>query len=216
MVLAVAVSMPGYAGGEDAISAQRRPAESGEALLAYFSKPPLEPKYIYYIQPGDLLAIRWIDGPELSGEAMQCEVSAEGKIRFPYVNEIFVAGLTADELAAGLGLAMKKYFATPQFWVIVARKTETMYVSGTYDIYGEVAKEGKFKMSENLTVSDAILNAGGFTEFASKNKVTLIRTDGNEKKKIKVKIGKLFKTGDRSLDTFVQEGDIILVPESWF
>jgi polysaccharide export outer membrane protein len=214
--LIAAMLISNAAGYAAKVSAQRRPTISGQETVDYFNKPSLTTTYAYYIQPGDGLSVRWIDGPEVSSESMYFEVSADGKIKFPYLEDIFIVGLTADELAHGLEIALKKYFATPQVYVIVAKKTDVAYVAGTYTIYGEVGRMGKYKMSEDLTVSDAIFNAGGFTGFARKNGVCVIRTEGNETKKIKVKIGKLLKTGDVSLDTIVKEGDIILVPESWF
>ncbi|MFO8052573.1 MAG: polysaccharide biosynthesis/export family protein [Candidatus Omnitrophota bacterium] len=83
-------------------------------------------------------------------------------------------------------------------------------------ITGEVNKAGEYPYRKGLTVLDAISLAGDFTEVASKNGVKVIRKKGDQEKIIKVPVGYIMKTGDRSQDVELKEGDTIVVPESWF
>jgi len=83
-------------------------------------------------------------------------------------------------------------------------------------IFGEVKEPGKYAFRKGLTVVDAISLAGGFTEIASQNGVRVVRQVESGKKTIKVPVGYILRRGDRSKDLELNEGDTIVVPESWF
>ena len=201
----------------DAVAKQKIAVTQEEAgILKHFAQPPIQDAHLYFIQPGDFLNVRALDGPELHRQQMTLEVAPDGKIKFPYLGQIFVAGLTPEELALGLETGLKKYFATPQIYVFVTKKATTVFVSGKFDMYGEIGRPGKYLMTEGLVLSDAILQAGGFTEFARKNSEKIVRGQGPDREVIKVKVGKIYKTGDKTLDVELKEGDIVIVPESWF
>jgi len=90
-------------------------------------------------------------------------------------------------------------------------------IYGTYLIYGQVKKPGKYFISEDLTVANAILNAGGFTDIASRNAIKIIRQgESGGKETIKIPAAHIFRTGNIGKDVKVEDGDIIVVPESWF
>ena len=87
---------------------------------------------------------------------------------------------------------------------------------GSFTIYGEVRAAGTYYISKDLTAMDAIILAGNFTEFASKNGVKIIRYVDGKRRAIKVPAEYIMKTGNRSKDVFLEDGDTIVVPESWF
>ena len=88
---------------------------------------------------------------------------------------------------------------------------------GTFMLYGEVNRPGKYYIREDMTVTEAILNAGGFTRTASKNGVKIIRDVGEDKPEtIKVPVAHIFRTGNREKDQLLKSDDIVIVPESWF
>lgn len=72
-------------------------------------------------------------------------------------------------------------------------------------IFGEVDKPGKYRWEKELTVLKAVIIAGGFTEFGSKRRIKIRRKDSKGEKKIRAK-----------LDTPVEPGDTVIVPESFF
>ncbi len=83
-------------------------------------------------------------------------------------------------------------------------------------IFGEVKNPGKYTFKKGITVVDAISLAGGFTDIASQNGVRVVRLKGSEKQTIKVPVGYILRKGDRSKDIELEEGDTVVVPESWF
>jgi polysaccharide export outer membrane protein len=90
---------------------------------------------------------------------------------------------------------------------ITLKHGDTIYVPKAefYYVYGEVKREGRYKLEKGTTVLKGITMAGGFTDKAAKKKVRLLR----EKKGQKVKI-------HARMTDLINSEDIIMVPESFF
>ncbi|MGB0370846.1 MAG: SLBB domain-containing protein [Opitutales bacterium] len=86
---------------------------------------------------------------------------------------------------------------------------KTVYVLGAVNAPGEYPLP-----DEDVTLSQAILSAGGFARFARTNRVKLIRTqeDGSSKTEV-INTDAVFERGDRSNDPIIQGGDVIRVDE---
>jgi polysaccharide export outer membrane protein len=69
---------------------------------------------------------------------------------------------------------------------------------------------------KGIKVLDVILDAGGFTKFASENSVVVMRKDGDQKKIITVKVKDLMKEGDLGQNISLLPGDFVIVKESIF
>jgi polysaccharide export outer membrane protein len=69
---------------------------------------------------------------------------------------------------------------------------------------------------EGLKVMEAILAAGGFTEFANKNDTVIFRRDGEKEISIQVKLKDLIKDGDLKQNMILKPGDYIVVEEGMF
>ena len=83
-------------------------------------------------------------------------------------------------------------------------------------ILGQINRPGIYNFQKNLTVIEAIALAGGFTEIANKNDVQVIRVENGQKKSIKVPVGRILRSGDRTSDVLLKEGDTVQVGESLF
>jgi polysaccharide export outer membrane protein len=93
-------------------------------------------------------------------------------------------------------------------------------LSGKIFVVGEVKSPGYYPLPEgkSFTLSQALLQAGGFTEFSNRKKVKIIRDDGKPDTKDKtlvVDAEKIFRRGDRTQDISLQDNDMIIVEESW-
>ena len=198
-----------------------RTNEKGNAYLCYFSPKslklilevssvaagialPAEGEYL--ISPTDLLEIKVYEHPDLTQKA---EVSSAGTIPFPLIERIKAMGLSATQIEAELERRLKDFIVNPQVTVLVT-KHQNIYV------YGEVRNPGVYELTPGLSVLEAITMAGGFTEIAYQDKTKIIRSKGDDKKTIKVKISDITKRGNKSKDIPLKIGDIIIVPESFF
>ena len=107
-------------------------------------------------------------------------------------------GLTVLEVEAELTRRLADgYLRTPRVTVAVT-EYRLVYVNG------EVNRPGGYSYRNGLTVHKAVILAGGFSERASLNKITLIR-------EYEFKIPKKVDLNDR-----LRPGDIITVGESFF
>jgi len=102
---------------------------------------------------------------------------------------------------------------------IIVRKL--LNVGGQYYITGEIMSPGLYNIpqGQKYTVSRAILVAGGFTEWAKRSKVKLIRADPNLNEKERtliVNVDDILNHNIRDSDPIIQADDIIKVMESTF
>ena len=119
------------------------------ALLALPAAAQTEPP----LGPGDLLQLRAIHQPEISG---QYEVQAGGAISLPLVGRIAVAGRAPEAAEAAVMAALREagIATAPDVTIEVARYRD-VYVSGA------VARPGAFAWRPGLTVRQALALAGG-------------------------------------------------------
>lgn len=82
-------------------------------------------------------------------------------------------------------------------------------------VVGEVQKPGKFRWYEGYTALNAVLDAGGLTDFASGNRARLVRGRGEDREIIRLELGELLE-GQLDKNVTLMPGDLISVPESFF
>ncbi|MEW6417400.1 MAG: polysaccharide biosynthesis/export family protein [Nitrospirota bacterium] len=83
-------------------------------------------------------------------------------------------------------------------------------------VVGAVRTPSVIPYREGMTVLDAILSAGGFTEFANPNDVIVARKEGNEIKNIEVRLKDVIKKGEIDKDMPLKPGDRIIVKTGIF
>jgi polysaccharide export outer membrane protein len=83
-------------------------------------------------------------------------------------------------------------------------------------VVGEVKSPGAYELHEGYTVLNAILQAGGFTDYSKKNGVMLVRYENGARKVYHLKMGDVLDKGELSKDMSVKASDLIIVPESLF
>ena len=89
-------------------------------------------------------------------------------------------------------------------------------VGNSIYVFGEVKKPGMQALTKDLTVLRALINAGGFTTFASLRNVTIIRGPDDKKEKIPVNVKQLLDDPEKGRDVPLQGGDVVYVPEGFF
>ncbi len=166
----------------------------------------LESKNNYKIGIGDVLDIVTWKEPDFSRENLV--VRLDGKISFPLIDEINAEGLTPYILKQQITSLLKKFIENPNVTVVV-RST----VSQRFYILGEVARTGEYPIQKELTIIQAFAMAGGFTEWATKKEIILIRKKqdgGNDV--IKVDYKKLAQGKGLENNIILRADDTIIVP----
>jgi polysaccharide export outer membrane protein len=104
---------------------------------------------------------------------------------------------------------------------IVIEPNDVIYIPMNIDnnvyVMGAVTAPKSIEYREGITVMEAILNAGGFTKFASPNDTFIYRKDKKSKDvSINVKIKKLMFDGDLTQNLTLKPGDYVVVKEGMF
>jgi polysaccharide export outer membrane protein len=157
----------------------------------------------YLIGPEDVLDISVWKNPELSRKV---PVRPDGKVSLPLVNDIQAAGLTPSELREQLAKRLAEYVPTPEVAVIVA-EVQSLRVS----VVGAVKTPGRFMLKSPATVLECIALAQGLTEFAARDRIVVLRQNGNTTQRIPFNYSKIANSSDQE-NFFVKPGDIIVVP----
>jgi polysaccharide export outer membrane protein len=155
--------------------------------------------------PGDKFEVTVFEEEELSGEF---QVQEDGSIDYPLIQRIEVSGLTQSELQKKLEELLRDgYLVNPQVRVNIVER-QNLEVS----VLGWVSKPGTFPYVENLTLVQAISDAGGLKELANSRKVRLTRKTGEGTETFEISLKEITKGKRR--DELLQPGDIVFVPES--
>jgi len=165
---------------------------------------PLEVHESYVIGQGDVLEVFVWRNEQLS---RQITVRPDGKISLPLIQDIQSEGLTALQLQDQITRKFKQYVQNPTVSVIVSQIN-----SYKISVLGKVASPGVYPITTRTTFLEAISMAGGFTEWANQRKITVIRNEGGQKKKIRINYKKIVSGKDPSQNIILNRGDTIIVP----
>ncbi len=159
----------------------------------------------YLIGAGDQLEIVTWKEPELSREEILVRI--DGYISFPLLNDVKAAGVTTAQLTQGIQNGLKDYIANPVVTVTVKNPA-----SKRFYILGEVRRTGEYPLVKSLTALQAFAIAGGFTEWASKKEIIVMRQEGGEEKIYRVNYKDIVKGKDLAQNIQIQANDTIVVP----
>jgi polysaccharide export outer membrane protein len=132
-------------------------------------------------------------------------VRPDGKVSLPLLNDVQAAGLTANELKASLEKKFAEFVPSPEVFI-----TLTAIRGFDVNILGEGAKTGRYTLKRPTTLVELIAMAGGFTQFAAKTRITILRKEGNETHRIPYDYNRVIR-GD-AMDVLLKPDDIIIVP----
>ncbi|MFZ5568852.1 MAG: polysaccharide biosynthesis/export family protein [Thermodesulfobacteriota bacterium] len=166
---------------------------------------PAERPADYIIGGGDILEIKTWKEPDFS--IPDVIVRIDGKISFPLLNDVQAAGRTPMQLKRELEEKLKMYVESPVVNVIVKNP-----LSQKIYILGEVVRTGEYNLTKPLTVLQAFALAGGFTEWASKTEIVLLRQEGRTVKSIRIDFRNIVKGKDLEQNMMLKADDTIIVP----
>jgi polysaccharide export outer membrane protein len=159
----------------------------------------------YVIGSGDVLEITtW---KEVDLTRTEVLVRLDGKISFPLLNDLQASGVTTGDLKRKIEEGLKKYVAHPV--VTVAVKSPT---SQKYYVLGEVLRTGEYPLFKNMTVLQAFSVAGGFTQWASKDEIILLRRKEGKETIHRINYKDITRGKESGQNLIIQADDTIVVP----
>ena len=141
--------------------------------------------------------------PELSRTV---PVRPDGKVSLPLVNDIQAAGLTPTDLREQVSTRLAEYIPAPEVSVMV-REVHSRKVA----VVGAVKTPGRFELKSPMTVLEVIALAQGFTDFASRDRIVVLRQNGGATTRIPFNYRRI-ADGAEQENFYVRPGDIIVVP----
>jgi protein involved in polysaccharide export with SLBB domain len=161
---------------------------------------------------GDAVNVRIVEDRD---PPVTLQIKDSGDLEVPYVGRVRAAGLTPRRLAYAIKSELERdYYHNAT--VIIGLDTARQQSAGLFYLTGMVNSPGPQEIPtyETLTVSKAILRAGGFSNFANQRKVKLTRAgpDGQTDTRI-IDVKEIIERGRLDLDVEIRPNDFIVVPE---
>ena len=200
--LNVIASLPVFA-QEQTRNAATAPHTPGAAAVVPGNGHGADDAGSYEIGPEDVLDISVWKNPELSRVV---PVRPDGKVSLPLVNDIQAAGLTPTVLRDMVTARLAEYIPTPEVSVMV-REVHSRKVA----VIGAVKMPGRFEIKSPMTVLEVIALAQGFTDFASRDRIVVLRQSNGTTTRLPFNYRRI-SDGTDEANFSVQPGDIIVVP----
>ncbi len=155
----------------------------------------------YVIGPEDVIRVEVWRDKTLSREVA---VRPDGYISLPLVGDVKAAGFNVKQLTDVLTKKYANYLEAPNVSVsLVAINSFKIF------IVGKVNHPGSFAVRSNTTVLQAISMAGGFAEWASRDKIILVRQEKGGEKRYRVDYNKII--AGQAPDIYLHRNDRLIV-----
>jgi polysaccharide biosynthesis/export protein len=166
------------------------------------STPAAESDYI--LGPEDVIEVAVWKEPDLSKTVT---VRPDGKLSLPLVGDLQAAGLTAIQLKETIKQALTDYVEDASVSVTVQQINSLKIF-----IQGEVNQPGVYDLKSNFTVLQAVSLAGGFSQWAKKDRIVIFRKEGERVTSIPVNYDKIISGENQTQNVLLKRGDTIVVP----
>jgi protein involved in polysaccharide export with SLBB domain len=189
----------------------QQPQAAGEITGETSGLPPAGTlvEDLHRLRAGDKVSYQVIEDRE---PAKLLVVADSGELDLPCLGRVGVAGKSCRELAAEIKAALERdyyYRAT----VILGLEQASRWLGRVY-VWGQVRNQGAVDLlaSERLTAAKAILRAGGFSDFANRKRVKVIRGgNGGESQIFEVNLAEVLEEGRIELDIPLRPDDAVVV-----
>jgi polysaccharide export outer membrane protein len=159
----------------------------------------------YSIGANDLLRITVFGYDDMKTET---RVSADGRITFPLIGEVSVAGKSTSEVEQKLAslLVRGDFIADPQVSVMVLE-----FKSQQVTVLGQVNKPGRYALDSASTLADLIAMAGGVNPAGDDRVILTRRNELGETTVQEVDLRKILESLEKAEQIKMRQGDIVYV-----
>lgn len=178
------------------------PEGSAHGTASTSSAVPTEQGYL--IGPGDVLDISvWKD------EALtrSCVVRPDGFISFPLVGDILASGRSVRQFKSEIEERLKYYVPG----VVLSLEVKQINSLIIY-VIGKVNNPGRFMLTVDVNVLQALATAGGLNPFAKKNKIKIFRQGSNETTIYPFDYDDVVDGKHLEQNIYLRRGDVVVIP----
>ena len=166
----------------------------------------------YRIGVDDVVRVSVWRNPELD---ITVPVRPDGMITVPLVGDVEAGGATPVEVAEVVRERLSAFVRDPQVTVILTDLRSHEYLSRVR-VAGAVERPVSIPYRQGMTVLDAVLEAGGVTEFAAPDRAHLHRRQEDGDRSYAIRLDRILGRGELTTNFAVAPGDVITVPERLF
>jgi polysaccharide export outer membrane protein len=180
------------------------PAISDTAKPADTAKPEVIVPAGYIVGDSDVIRVNVWKEPEVSQTVV---VRTDGNISLPLINEVKVSGMTPLQIQDMVAEKLKGFLNNPQVTVTVIEiRSKRAFITG------EVVRPGTYSLNAQTTVLQLIAQAGGFTPFAKKDSIVVLRTEDGRQSRLKFKYKEVVQGKKTEQNIALHPGDTVVVP----
>ncbi len=162
----------------------------------------------YMLRTSDSFDITFTFSPEFNQTVV---VEPDGFVTFRGAGSAHVAGQTLPELTETIKKAYAGILHDPLVTVSLKDFEKPYFIAA-----GQVAKPGKYDLRGDLSLTEAVNMAGGFTESSKHSQVLLFRHVGDNKVEAQVfDIKKMLASRNLQEDPHLMPGDMLFVPQNY-
>ena len=160
----------------------------------------------YVIGVTDVLTISVWKNPELG---VQVPVRPDGMISAPLLDDIQAEGLTPQELKEVITEALTKFIVEPDVTIIVTEMN-----SNVISMMGDgLPRSTVLPLRKEMRVLEAIATVGGFTPYAKKNKIRILRKTPMGLVEYRFNYGAYLAGKAPESNIFLMAGDTVIVED---
>jgi len=172
--------------------------------------PPLPnppgPKTVVRLSPGDTIKVSYTD--ESVPDQTQ-KIRRDGKVSLPLLGEVRAAGKRIIDFQNELVSRYEGQLENSEVVVTLESGLATVIVSGFAN------KPGTFSFDRPTTVYQAIMEAGGVSDYGSLRNIHLTRIINGEQRTETISLRPTIR-GNPTKPKYVQDGDVIYISRSLF
>lgn len=161
----------------------------------------------YQLRKGDAFELEFAFSPEFN---QTVTIEPDGYITLKSVGTIKAEGLTIPELTTSVERAYSGILHDPVVTVDLKDFEKPYFLAA-----GQVSKPGKYDLRSDLTITEGVAIAGGFTEASKHSQVVLFRPGNNGMTEARVvNVKKMMSSRNLTEDIYLRPGDMIFVPQN--
>jgi polysaccharide export outer membrane protein len=176
-----------------------------QTVLPPLPNPP-GPKTAVRLSPGDTIKVTFAEESDLDQTQ---KIRRDGKISLPLIGEVTAAGKRLMDLQREIVSLYEGRLDNPEVLLILESGTATAIVAGFAN------HPGKVDFDRPKTVYQAIMDAGGVSDYGSLRNIHLTRVINGVQRTETINLRPTVH-GEPTAPEYVQDGDVIYISRSWF
>jgi polysaccharide biosynthesis/export protein len=162
---------------------------------------------LYRLTKSDTVDVNFTFSPDFN---QSLTVQPDGFVALRGAGTLLAEGLTVQQMQQAVAYAYRGSLHEPEVTVTLKDFDKPYFLAS-----GEVTKPGKYELRGDITASEAVAIAGGFTQQARHSQVVVFRRiSAYVAESHVIDLKKMLDSHDISEDLHLQPGDFIFVPQS--